>query len=79
MTQEQKERLTGRAIKGAKIRWQISMQAQLEKAHALLAEGKEDEAVALFAHLAAGGYKPAAEELAEMEYERQEGQYDGEV
>jgi hypothetical protein len=79
MTQEEKERLTRRSIKGAKIRWQLSMQAQLKKAHALLAEGQDDEAAALLARLAAGGYKPAADELAEMEYERQEGQYDGEV
>jgi hypothetical protein len=52
MTQEEKERLTRRSIKGAKIRWQLSMQTQLKKAHALLAE---------------------------MEYGRREGQYDGEA
>jgi hypothetical protein len=79
MTQEEKERLTARSIKGAKIRWQISMQSQFEKAQALLVEGKDDEAVALLARLAAEGYRPAADELAEMEYARQEGQYDGEV
>jgi hypothetical protein len=79
MIKEEKERLTQRSIKGAKIRWQISMQAQLKKAHDLLEEDKDDEAAALLARLAAQGYKPAADELAEMEYERQEGQYDGEL
>jgi hypothetical protein len=39
----------------------------------LRAEGKTDEAAALLARMAAEGYSPAADELAEMKKTRREG------